>query len=77
VQSFLQQKHGQKTESEPKLDSKIWRIAGFGTGFTNFGTGAESSLKKRLRPPLAWTGSGLDILQDTYDFFGSGLDLDI
>ena len=25
----------------------------------------------------AWTGSGLDILQDTCDFFGSGLDLDI
>jgi len=24
----------------------------------------------------AWTGSGLDILQDTCDFFGSGLDLD-
>jgi len=24
----------------------------------------------------AWTGSGLDILQDTFDFFGSGLDLD-
>ena len=23
----------------------------------------------------AWTGSGLDILQDTCDFFGSGLDL--
>jgi len=26
---------------------------------------------------LAWTGSGLDILQHTCDFFGSGLDLDI
>ena len=25
----------------------------------------------------AWTGSGLNILQDTSDFFGSGLDLDI
>jgi len=25
----------------------------------------------------AWTGSGLDILQDSCDFFGSGLDLDI
>jgi len=36
---------------------------------------APSKLQTNQR--WAWTGSGLDILQDTYDFFGWGLDLDI
>jgi len=42
-----------------------------------------SRTRKNLSPNTsasqrsAWTGSGLDILQDTCDFFGSGMDLDI
>jgi len=36
---------------------------------------APSKLQTNQR--WAWTGSGLDILQDTCDFFGWGLDLDI
>jgi len=37
----------------------------------------------KIRPPkgmfqrCAWTGSGLDNLQDPCDFFGSGVDLDV
>ena len=34
-------------------------------------------LKTRRAQRRAWTGSGLEVLQDTCDFFGSGLDLDI
>ena len=37
----------------------------------------DSYLVMRVHQRWAWTGSGLDILQDTCDFFGSGLNLDI
>ena len=62
------------------MPAEIWRLSG-GVGRRYPVTIRKASLMARWggcgHQRWAWRGSGLNILQDTCDFFGSGLDLDI